>query len=259
MTAASQDRTGAAAYIELLKRAVSNYLYLGDDASFDDYLCATRYDTERAQWTIDPLARPLTLLTKSQLDLIEEAVLVMVEQRVPGDLIEAGVWRGGAVILMRALLDAYGIADRKVFAADSFSGIPPNVRAINDPVDSWSDRWIATLDEVRQNVARFGLLDDRIVFVPGFFDCSLRTLADRRFALIRLDSDSYDSIETSLAFLYPLLSRSGMIIIDDWHLAGCRMAVHDYRSKHGIEDPILEDAGNAFWLKSQEYGYPLLR
>ncbi|WCT71833.1 macrocin O-methyltransferase [Sphingomonas naphthae] len=170
--------------------------------------------------------------------------------------IEAGIWRGGAIILMRALLDVYGADGRKVFAADSFAGIPLNTKAKNDPVDRWADRWVAGLEEVRGNIARFGLLDERIIFVEGFFADSLPALRDERFALIRLDSDSYDSVETSLDYLYPLLSRGGVIIIDDWHLPGCRMAVQDYRARHGIADPIQQDGGNAYWVKRQEYGTP---
>jgi O-methyltransferase/8-demethyl-8-(2,3-dimethoxy-alpha-L-rhamnosyl)tetracenomycin-C 4'-O-methyltransferase len=136
-----------------------------------------------------------------------------------------------------------------VLGADSFAGIPNNTRARNDPVDLWADRWVASLDDVRQNIARFGLLDDRIKFVVGFFAESLKTLAGERFALIRLDSDSYDSVEESLVQLYPLLSKGGVIIIDDWHLVGCRAAVLNYRSRLGISEEIQTCDGNAYWVK----------
>ena len=246
------------AYIDLIKRSVTNYLYLGGDASAADFRAVTHYDLDQSQWTIDPLGRPLTLLTKAQLDLIEKAVLDLEERKIPGDYLEAGVWRGGAIVLMRALLEAYGIERRRVFAANSFAGIPRNVRAINDPVDQWRDRWVASLGEVQQNIARFGLLDDRIAFVVGFFAESLRQLAGQKFALIRLDSNSYDSVETSLQHLYPLLSVGGIVIIDDWHLSGCRTAVQDYRSRHGIRDEIQEYEANAYWVKQRNYAIPAL-
>ena len=136
------------------------------------------------------------------------------------------------------------------------AGIPMNERGRNDPVDLWKDRWVAPLDEVKQNIARFGLLDDRIEFVPGFFADSLKALSDERFSLARLDSDSYDSVETSLEFLYPLLSKGGVVIIDDWHLDGCKAAVADYRSRHGIDDKIYVFDGNAYWTKRQDYALP---
>jgi hypothetical protein len=246
MTAPSSNRD---AYIDLIKRSVTNYAYLGGDVAFENFHCVTHYDIPQGQWKIDPLARPITLLTRSQLDLVEQAVLDVEARGVPGDFIEAGVWRGGVIILMRALLNAHAISGRRVFAADSFAGIPKNVRARNDPVDLWSDRWVASLAEVQQNIARFGLLDDRIAFVEGFFADTLKTLAGERFALIRLDSDSYDSVEESLVHLYPLLSYGGVIIIDDWHLVGCKAAVLNYRSRHNIGEEIKVQKGNAYWVK----------
>lgn len=257
MAAASAQRNRDA-YLDLIKRSVTNYAYLGGDRPFESFRCVSHYDLQRANWKIDPLARPLSLLTKNQLDLIEKAAVWLEERKIPGDFLEAGIWRGGAVILMRALIEAYEMADRRVFAADSFAGIPKNVRARNDPVDSWRDRWVAPLDEVKQNIERFGLLDDKVVFVVGFFADSLKKLSGERFALVRLDSDSYDSVETSLEHLYPLLSNGGIVIIDDWHLAGCKQAVLDYRSRYWIHDPIQEYDHNAYWVKRQDYGSPKL-
>src|SRR5215217_2762674 len=222
------------AYIDLIKRSITNYHYLGGDASFDAFQSVTHYDLEQSDWKIDPLARPITLLPKAQLDLVETCVLDVAEREVPGDFIEAGIWRGGVIILMQALIRAHGLKGRRVFAADSFAGIPKNVRALNDPVDLWKDRWVAPEDEVRRNIERFGLLDRNVVFVPGFFVDTLKGLARERFALIRLESDSYDSVETSLDYLYPLISTGGIVIIDDWHLPGCRMAVLNYREQFGI-------------------------
>jgi hypothetical protein len=246
------------AYVDQVKRSVTNYHYLGGDASFDAFRSATHYDLREARWKIDPLSRPLTLLTRGQLDLIEQSVLSLEQRGIAGDYIEAGVWRGGVIVLLRALLDAYDIPGRKVFAADSFAGIPKNLRAVNDPVDAWTDRWIAPVDEVKQNIERFGLLDDRVRFLVGFFANSLKTLADEQFALVRLDSDSYDSVETSLNELYPRLSLGGILIIDDWHLVGCKQAVMDYRARHGVRDEIHEHDGNAWWVKGRTHSFPRL-
>lgn len=249
MTALS-EHSNRDAYVDLIKRSITNYEYLGGEASFENFRCVTHYDLIESRWKIDPLARPLSLLTKKQLDLVEHAVLDVEKRGVPGDLIEAGIWRGGVIVLMRALLSAYGIEGRKVYAADSFAGIPKNARALNDPVDQWRDRWVASLDEVRQNIDRFGLLDDRIEFVPGFFADTLKGLAGQKFAVMRLDSDSYDSVEESLVYLYPLLSSGGVIIIDDWHLVGCKAAVINYRTRHNVTEPITEYEKNAYWVKA---------
>ncbi len=244
------------AYIDLLERSITNYHYLGGDVSFEEFRAATHYDLQQSQWKVDPLARPLTLLTKAQLDLIDRAILDLEARDIQGDFIEAGVWRGGVIVFMRALLDAYSIPRRRIFAADSFAGIPKNVRVLNDPVDDWSDRWVASLEDVKRNIARFGLLDERVQFVVGNFADSLKALAKEKFALIRLDSDSYESVETSLRALYPQLAVGGIVIIDDWHLVGCRAAVTDYRARQGIRDEIQVHEANAYWVKQRNYTIP---
>ena len=240
------------AYIDLIKRSITNFLYLGKQGDFAKFSSVRRYDAKKGEWLVDAHSRPMTLQSKGQLDLIEKSILDLELRQVPGDYIEAGIWRGGALILMRALLDAYGIEQRKIYAADSFSGIPQNDEFLHDPVDLWTDRWESSLEEVKGNIERFGLLDDRIEFVAGFFADTLHALAGNRFALVRLDSDSHDSVMTSLEYLYPLLSPGGIIIIDDWHLIGCRIAVDAYRAKHGIEDEILVQDGNGYWVKQRD-------
>lgn len=247
------------AYIDLIERSITNYHYLGGDVPFEEFRAATHYDLAQSQWKVDPLARPLTLLTKAQLDLIDRAIRDLEARGIRGDFIEAGVWRGGVIVFMRALLDAYNIQDRRIFAADSFAGIPKNTRVQNDPVDDWTDRWVASLDDVRRSIARFGLLDERILFVVGNFADTLKSLARERFALIRLDSDSYESVETSLTALYPQLSAGGVVIIDDWHLVGCRAAVEDYRARQGIRDQIQVHEANAYWVKQRNYVIPGLQ
>lgn len=248
MTATAQhfDRD---AYIDLIKRSVANYHYLGGEASFEQFRCVTHHDNERGQWSVDQGARPLTLLSKKQMDFLEQAVLVLEERRVPGDYIEAGVWRGGVIILLRALINAYRISERKVFAADTLARIPRNGRTRDDAVDNGNGRWGASLAELKKNIERFGLLDDRIGFVVGRFDESLKSLTNEKFSLLRLDSDTYESIETSLEYLYPQLSSEGIIIVDDWRLPECRSAVRDYRLRHAITDEICECDGNAYWVK----------
>lgn len=250
------DASGRA-YIELIKRAVSGYLQLGAEQPFAAFDFTRFYDTRAGTWKIDAASRPLTLLGKAQIDLIEDCVVRLEAEGIQGDFLEAGVWRGGVIALLRALVTAYGI-DRKIHAADSFAGIPLNTRFKHDPVDLWPDRWAAGLDEVKANLERFGLLDDRIAFLPGLFDDTLPRLTDERFALVRLDSDSYDSVLTSLDWLYPRLSRGGIVIVDDWHLPGCRFAVDAYRTRHGIIDAVQETGGNGWWVKTQDYLCPSL-
>lgn len=247
--AASANSSLRQAYLALIKRSVMGYLSHGNGKSFESYSPWSCYDRKRGRWLVEKASRPMTVLSAGQLDLIERSILDLDARQVDGDFIEAGVWRGGAVILMLALLKAVGIQGRQVLAADSFAGIPKNHTFRHDPVDLWEDRWEASLEEVRSNIERFGLLDGTVQFIPGDFRVSLSSLAGRRFALMRLDSDAHDSVTASLEHLYPLLSVGGIVIIDDWHLIGCRIAVDSFRRRLGLTEPIVEEAGNGYWIK----------
>lgn len=235
--------------IERIKRMVTGFDRLGAGREFSDYNVLTFYNVKERRWNLPRKDLPLTLLTRGQLDLLDDLLRGIHERGIPGDCIEAGVWRGGAVMAIRAILDELGLADRQVIAADSFAGIPPNTRFRHDPVDLWSDRWIASLAEVRSSIAAAGMDDGRIEFLEGLFADTLPGLAERRFAFIRLDSDSHDSVLDSLEALYPLLNPGGTIVIDDWHLIGCRLAVDSYRAAQGITCPITAAAGNGYWIK----------
>jgi O-methyltransferase len=180
----------------------------------------------------------LTMVGLARLADLQSCVETVVRDRVPGDLIEAGVWRGGAAILMRAVLDALGSTDRAVLVADSFEGFPDTDAAESDGVDYSYEFLAAALNEVRDNFARFGY-DRGVEFVPGFFEETLPELSDRAFAVVRLDGDSYSATNVGLHSLYPALSPGGYVIIDDYGVVeGCRRAVDDFRSEYGITEPI---------------------
>lgn len=236
--------------LERIKRMVTGFDRLGGDGDFAEFNALRFYNVKAERWDLPRESLPLTLLSKGQLDLAEELLCGIRARGVAGDCIEAGVWRGGAVIAMRAMLDELGLTDRQLIAADSFAGIPLSTRFPHDPVDLWPDRWIASLDEVKGNIVSAGMDDGRIELLEGLFADSLPTLAARRFAFIRLDSDSHDSVMDSLETLYPLLNPGGVILIDDWHLFGCRLAIDKYRAEHGIACPITVKANNGYWIKS---------
>jgi hypothetical protein len=183
----------------------------------------------------------LTMVGLARLDDLQACVENVVADGVEGDLIEAGVWRGGASILMRATLDSLGATDRTVWAADSFQGLPRPDEAF--PEDhrldlSWIGYLSASVEEVRSNFERFGLVDG-VEFVEGFFEATLPALADRRWSLVRIDGDTYESTWTALESLYPGLGVGGYVIIDDYQfLEECRAAVDDFRREHRIEEPL---------------------
>ena len=194
----------------------------------------------------------LTMTGLQRLDDLQGCVESVVRDGVEGDLIEAGAWRGGASILMRATLDALGDSGRTVWVADSFQGFP--VDEAGEHIDLSTYHFLAVpLDEVRDSFARFGCADG-VRFVAGFFEDTLPSLADRRWAIVRLDGDTYEATMTTLESLYPGLAPGGYLVIDDYGaLEECRRAVEDFRTRHGIEEPIEEiDWTGARWRRQSE-------
>jgi hypothetical protein len=198
----------------------------------------------------------LTMVGLARLNDLQACVESIVADGVAGDLIEAGAWRGGASILMRATLDSLGESDRTAWVADSFEGLPkPDEEFPEDSnLDlSWLDYLAVPKEVVRGNFERFGL-DHDVEFVEGFFEETLPTLSGRTWALLRLDGDTYEATRIALESLYPGLSVGGYVVIDDYQLISeCRKAVDGYREECGIEEPIeMIDDNAARWRRTEE-------
>lgn len=177
-------------------------------------------------------------------------------RNIDGDFVEAGVWRGGSTIYMRAILAAYGDRTRCVWAFDSFEGVPrPSGRYSYIPDDSdglWQAPLDVSIDVVRENFDKYGLLDERVHMVRGWFSESLPVAEVERIALLRLDGDLYESTMDALIHLYPKVCPGGYVIIDDYfHIDQCRAAVDDYRREHGVKDDLHRVDWNAgFWQRA---------
>ena len=185
-----------------------------------------------------------------RMENVRSACERVIAENIPGDFVETGVWRGGAAIMMRAVLEAHGINDRRVFAADSFEGFPAQSQAdTNFKVGGVAD-FAVSLDEVKQNFARYGLLDEQVVFLKGLFRDTLPNAPISAIAVLRLDGDLYESTRDGLV-LYEKLSRGGSLIADDYFLfEGQRKAIDEFRDAHGIADPIIRiDHFGGFWVK----------
>jgi O-methyltransferase len=247
-------------YLDLLQRALLGLL--AKDPTSRQRLGAT--GTSEAL-TLEDVAARLegrdwpdvgeTMVGWKRLANVRSCIESVLDDAVPGDLIEAGVWRGGTTIFMRGILAAHGVEDRRVWVADSFEGLPAPDEA-SFPLDARSklhlQPYLAVSEsEVRSNFERYDLLDDQVVFLKGWFRDTLAGLEDERFAVVRLDADMYGSTKVSLEQLYPRLSIGGYLIVDDYRsLPTCRRAVDDYRREHGIEEPIVFiDWTGVFWRK----------
>jgi len=187
-------------------------------------------------------SRAHTMIGAVRLRHLRHLVERTIEERIEGDYIETGVWRGGACILIRGVLAAHGVVDRRVYCADTFAGLPrPDPKHPADKRDRLHEFGELAVSEeaVRNNFAAYDLLDDRVVFLKGLFSETLPRLSDHRFALIRLDGDMYGSTIDALSNLYDRLSPSGFVIIDDYGgLKNCARAVHDFLEQRRLQVDI---------------------
>jgi O-methyltransferase len=196
-----------------------------------------------------------TLIGLRRLDNLQACIVDVLENRVPGDFIETGVWRGGATIFMRAALKAFGDRERTVWVADSFQGLPrPNGQAY--PADRGDDAWqrlelAVSLEEVKRNFERYSVLDDQVQFLVGWFRDTLPVAPIERLAILRLDADLYESTMVALTSLYPKLSRGGYVIVDDFGaVPNCREAVEDFRRDLQISEEVKAiDWTGVYWQR----------
>jgi hypothetical protein len=224
---------------------------------FDLALCSTRFDRNERRSGSDWPSEADTMIGLARLDNLHDCLRAVFKDGIPGDFIETGVWRGGACIFMRAALNAYGDSTRKVWVADSFEGLPrpekehPADTASDFDFYKFNDVLGVSLDQVKSNFGRYGLLDSRVQFLKGWFRDTLPSAPIKSLAILRLDGDMYGSTIEALESLFPKVSDGGFIIVDDYlAIPECRQAVTDYREKHNISDPIIQiDRDGAFWRK----------
>jgi len=190
-----------------------------------------------------------TMIGLRRLANIRHCVEDVLARSVPGDLAEAGVWRGGAAIFMRALLAVHGVTDRTVWVADSFRGLP--APASPQDGDDFSQHAYLRADrrQVMANFQRFGLLDGQVRFLEGWFKDTLPTAPIERLAVLRLDGDLYSSTLETLRSLYDRVSPGGYVIVDDYHAYEyCRRAVTDFLRERGLAPALTTiDWAGVYW------------
>lgn len=202
---------------------------------------------------------PHTMIGQFRLDNIERCAERVFADGIAGDFLEAGVCQGGATIFMRGLQVAHGEAHRRTWVVDSFQGVPPSDdevdRRYGFHLEEAREPWLACSEtRVRENFARYDLLDEQVEFVAGWIAESVPEAPIGPLALLRLDVDLYSSTQQCLDLLYDKVSPGGFVIVDDYGwLECCRDAVDDFRARRAIADPIQSiDASGIFWRKSGE-------
>lgn len=254
--------SGAAAaslYLDLLKRTLTNTLFSAEPDT----------DQENEQYFVGEFinhyieGNAISMLPLARFNNLLSCVVDVISRGVKGDLIETGVWRGGATIFMRAVLKVYGVNGRTVWVADSFEGLP-EPDAEKYPVEAKAhqgavmkqayNHFAVSLEDVMRNFQAFGMLDDQVRFLKGWFKDTLPTAPLGPIAVMRLDGDYYESTMDALTNLYHKLSIGGYVIIDDYGedtWTYCRKAVDDFRRQSKIEEPMVRvDSKCYYWQRT---------
>ncbi|HEY8866781.1 MAG TPA: TylF/MycF/NovP-related O-methyltransferase [Solirubrobacteraceae bacterium] len=202
-------------------------------------------------------ALPYTMTGVARLQALVDAVRHCHRRGVPGSFAECGVWRGGSVLAMILTLQDLGVADRDIHLYDTFEGMTAptehDVSEIDPPaLQTWRDAegrdaraWAELFDPdainedaVRETLLATGYPSERLHLVRGPVEQTLPQRAPDALALLRLDTDWYESTRHELEHLYPRLADGGVLIVDDYgHWAGCRRAVDEYFERHAA--PLL--------------------
>jgi len=201
----------------------------------------TLADLSEADRAIVRRVEPYTLTGNERRASLLQAVDHLVEHRIAGDIVECGVWRGGSMMAVALALIARGDTARNLYLYDTYTGMtPPTVadrahsgetaQAQLARTERGEGVWCeAGLDDVRDNLWSTGYPRDRIHFVQGPVEQTIPATLPERIALLRLDTDWYESTRHELVHLYPLLAHHGIMIVDDYgHWQGARRAVDEY-------------------------------
>ena len=238
-------------YLNLLKKCLLDDIYKVQKNLANNSLASDNDIENGMHWP----ERAHTMIGRKRMENIRYCLQNVLENDIEGDVIETGVWRGGACIFMKGILRTYN-SSKKVFVADSFEGLPPpDPKYPADRRDNHHTIKIlaVSLEEVTQNFKRYDLLDENVIFIKGFFETSIPKAPINKLSILRLDGDMYSSTIQVLESVYYKVSVGGYIIVDDWCLPNCRRAVIDFRTSRKIVDEIIEiDGVGVFWKKMSD-------
>lgn len=202
-------------------------------------------DITTRQQRIFVRSRPYTLTSFERMASLSSAIEHISAKSIPGDIVECGVWRGGSMMVAALTLLDVGDKSRNLYLYDTYEGMstPTEIDKSHDGVSAQTQLngdpdmtdvgCLAVLDDVRKNLHSTGYPLERIHFIQGKVEDTIPSHLPQQIALLRLDTDWYESTRHELEQLYPLLSPGGILIIDDYgHWEGARKAVDEYFLNH---------------------------
>ena len=197
----------------------------------------------------------LSMVSRERLIATISACKYAVANNIEGDFVECGVWRGGNSIAAKMIFEEYK-SDKKVFLFDTFGGMTePTIEDVrangdkkaftefeNNKKDSHNEWCYASIEDVQQNFAKSGVDVSNVHFIKGDVCQTLldKTVVPGKISVLRLDTDWYESTRMEMNILYPLMSKQGVLLIDDYgHWDGARKAIEEYFQSSGVTRPML--------------------
>jgi|SRR6185312_3186049 len=209
-------------------------------------------DFDRLHLDIYEKVRERTMTSPERIYSLIEAVRYIQKSEISGAIVECGVWKGGSMMAAAETLLVEGATSRELYLYDTFEGMPPpgekdttrSGETADHLLKSNSDKehnlvWAySTLETVKEGMRRTRYPENRIHYVQGKVEDTIPRTLPGEIALLRLDTDWYESTCHELQHLYPLLKKGGVLILDDYgHWQGARKAVDEYFAQHS--QPIL--------------------
>ena len=240
-----------------LKRSLIGKLLAGVGIYTTAYEATKQFDHSKRELGIDWPSVAHSMIGNKRMSNLRRLLIDVIENQVEGDFIETGVWRGGACIFAQAIMKSYGITNRKVWVADSFAGLPEpdenKYKADKGDIHSKIEPLSVSREEVENNFKTYGLLDENVEFLVGWFKDTLPKAPINKIAVLRLDGDMYESTINALEALYHKVSPNGYVIVDDYYaVEGCKRAIHDFLDQHCQNETVnIEkiDGSGVFWKK----------
>jgi hypothetical protein len=206
--------------------------------------------------------KPWTMTNHTRLWALIVATRYVADHRIPGDYVECGVWRGGSTQAAALALMGRGDTDRHLHLFDTFEGMPPPTdkdrhfggrpaAAMLEESDRSSSVWaVAGLEDVRDGMSRIGYPADRIHFHPGLVEETIPEQAPERIAILRLDTDWYESTRHELEHLYDRVPSGGVIVLDDYgYWQGAGEAVDEFLASTGARLLLVPMASGRIAVK----------
>lgn len=228
---------GKMGYVLVRRNALLDVNGVPVDMQDEDFINAFKNCKDQSFTSVEPLFA------------LNLSVKYIIKNKIAGDFVECGVWRGGSAMMMAYTLKSLGVTDRKIFLYDTFEGMSEptekdadyrnrSASALLNSSDKLEGKNIwcySPLEEVMENLKRTGYPMENFVLIKGKVEETIPGQVPKQIALLRLDTDWYDSTKHELEHLYPLLMHNGVLVIDDYgHWKGARRACDEYFSKHNI-------------------------